>query len=56
MKPRIYRRDGIWICRSIDAEGWMCLGYGYTPKQAFKEWEAYFGPSSLLDRTGREVA
>jgi hypothetical protein len=46
MKPRIYRRDGIWICRSFGGTGvwlgrvreWMRLGYGYTPVEAYREW------------------
>lgn len=38
MKPRIYRKHGIWTCRTVCASG-MRIGYGYTPMQAYREWQ-----------------
>lgn len=37
MKPRIYRRHGIWVCRSVYA-GVMRMGHGYTPFGAWLDW------------------
>jgi hypothetical protein len=43
MKPRLYLRNHIWICQSIEPVTAgvfrrFRLGYGYTPTQANEEW------------------
>ena len=35
MKPRIYKRRGLWRCRVI-GENWY--GLGYTAGQAYADW------------------
>ena len=37
MKPRIYILRGLWRCRCVD-DGWLHLGLGYTPKEAYRDW------------------
>lgn len=42
MKPRIRRRFGIWECglRYSSLVRRPLIGYGYTPTEAFREWQA----------------
>lgn len=39
MKPRLRRRQGIWVCSLIACGCFVPpLGHGYTPAEAFYEW------------------
>jgi hypothetical protein len=49
MKPRFRREHGVWSCVSVRRlwsttfQQWTCglrIGYGYTPAQAWEEWQA----------------
>jgi hypothetical protein len=44
MKPRIRRKWGVWSCSSIrfvSFDWWPrgVIGYGYTPKDAYRDWK-----------------
>lgn len=36
MKPRLYRRHGIWCCRRHHE--FSPTGHGYTPAEAYRDW------------------
>jgi hypothetical protein len=39
MKPRIYKRNGLWYCRVIwGALGFGPEGIGYSPFGAYEDW------------------
>lgn len=38
MKPHLRKKFGIWSCASVEA-GVLRLGYGYTPRMAYEEWQ-----------------
>lgn len=35
MKPRLRLSRRLWLCFT---PGYRCVGYGYTPEQAYAEW------------------
>lgn len=35
MKPRIYKKGGLWHCRGW---GWPHVGLGFTPRAAYDDW------------------
>jgi len=39
MKPRLWFYKGLWHCSSQRLEC-MRIGLGYTPEQAYRDWEA----------------
>lgn len=44
MKPRLRCKHGVWSCASYVVEGvrrgrFAKIGYGYTPKEAYEDWE-----------------
>jgi hypothetical protein len=40
MKPRIYKRNGIWHCRlpACDTRPLPHTGLGYSPRLAYLDW------------------
>ena len=40
MKPRLYFKWHVWCCATIVNGRRIRLGYGYTPADAYKDWEA----------------
>lgn len=40
MKPRIRLRRGVWACSLLSCGSFVPpLAHGYTPLEAFREWE-----------------
>lgn len=40
MKPRLRMDRGVWVCsRMIGLVGLWPIGHGYTPQEAFAEWQ-----------------
>jgi hypothetical protein len=48
MKPRICRRQGVWLCARIEHFGRFGgayfrlgpIGHGYSPREAYDDWKA----------------
>jgi hypothetical protein len=48
-KPRMRFKGGVWSCASLRMAGgslFWCVGYGYTPEEAFKDWRNQRGISN----------
>lgn len=41
MKPRLYQREGRWICFVVRS-GMRKAAAGATPREAFSNWEARY--------------
>jgi hypothetical protein len=37
MKPRIYKKNGLWFCRLW---AWR-VGIGYSPRAAYEDWKRH---------------
>lgn len=37
MKPRLFKRQGLWHCRR-QSQGFHTAGIGYTPALAYADW------------------
>ena len=39
IKPHLIKMHGVWHCGLLRCGVWQRLGAGYTPEQAYEDWE-----------------